>query len=104
MQEIQNDDLEYEDDMIRHKLGMDSEEETDGDKFLKYEGTHVNLILHVNKFDGSKTITAEDDDGNTLEDYPLPTDIENIRFDIDPQTSLATDNLNREYIVRDYSS
>lgn len=98
-----DDDLEYNDDIIRNRYGL-NEEETDGDKFLKYEGTKVNLILNIDEYNGTRYITAEDDDGNSLDDYPVPQNVYDLKFDIDSQASIATDNLNREYIVRKYES
>ena len=78
----------------------DNEEtETEGDKFLKYEDRGVNMILEE-KDDGTKTVHAEDSEGNIINDYPIPDDVNSLTFDINHRTNVATDQLQRKYIYR----
>lgn len=72
---------------------------TDGDAFLKYENVDVRLILLIDP-DENKSILAEDSDGNVLFDYPLPSNVQDLKFKIDRNAMSAMDQLQREYIVR----
>lgn len=99
-----NDDIETymstpSDEFIHKKLFNDVEE-TDGDKFLRYENDGVEYILLVDKDNGDTTVIAEDKNGNIVPDYPMPSNIEELSFDIDESTLSATDDLHRSYKVR----
>ena len=89
-----------EDEMIQKKyFSNDDYEETDGDKFLKYEGMGVHYILLYDD-DNHKEIIAEDRDGNLVPDYPLPSNPDNLDFEISESTGTATDNLSNQYELR----
>ena len=72
------------------------EDESDGDKFLKYEGMGVEMVLEEHD-DGTKQVYAEDAEGNIITDYPLPKDVNELTFDINRRTGVATDQLQRKY-------
>jgi hypothetical protein len=90
-----------EDEIIQKKYFSSDEDdvETDGDKFLKYEGRGVHYILLYDD-DGSKEIIAEDKDGNIVPDYPLPSNPDDLDFNISESTGTATDNLANNYELR----
>lgn len=92
----------YEDDEAIQRKLFDEYEESDGDKFLKYEGMGVHYVLLYND-DGYREIIAEDKDGNEIPDYPLPSDPDNLDFSISESTNTATDNLSNQYILRKLS-
>lgn len=98
-----SDDNSYgydEDEMIQKKyFSNDDYTESDGDKFLKYEGMGVHYILLYDD-DGHKEIIAEDRDGNIIPDYPLPSNPDNLDFEISESTGTATDNLSNQYELR----
>lgn len=95
-----SDDDSFEDSEAYEELiNAHSEEETDGDKFLKYEDTAVDYILTEYE-DGRRVITAEDKDGNEIPDYPIPKDVDELVFEINQKTNVATDQLQRKYIYR----
>ena len=93
----------YDDEAIQRKYFNDNTDESDGDKFLKYENDGVEYILIVDDENNPQQILAEDNNGNIIDDYPLPSNIDELSFDIDKNTNLATDNLHRIYKVRSYS-
>jgi hypothetical protein len=74
----------------------DPEDESEGDKFIKYENSGVEMVLHEAQ-NGDKTIYAQDADGNIIDDYPIPTDVDSLTFDINVRTGVATDQLQRKY-------
>lgn len=88
-----------EDEIIHDKLFGDDEEENDGDKFLKYEGMGVHYILLYND-EGYREIIAEDSEGNIVPDYPMPSDPENLEFQIYESTNTASDNYSNHYELR----
>ena len=71
--------------------------ETDGDKFLKYEKSDVKIVLQESD-DGTRKVFARDGEGNIVDDYPLPSDIDSLTFEINPRTGTATDQLQRKYV------
>lgn len=76
---------------------------SDGENFLKYEGQGVHWVLLISKDDNGDEVydvIAEDRDGNVVPDYPIPSKINELEMDINPNTMEATDNLKRVYIVR----
>lgn len=75
------------------------DDDSDGDKFIKYENAGVDLILEEAP-DGSRRIYAEDQDGNLVPDYPLPTNINALTFDINQRAGIAIDQLQRNYKYR----
>ena len=78
---------------------IDNDGDSDGDKFIKYENAGVDLILEEAP-DGSKRIYAEDQDGNPVPDYPLPSNISSLTFDINQRAGIAIDQLQRNYKYR----
>ena len=89
-----------EDELIQKKyFDNESDTESDGDKFLKYEGRGVHYILLYDD-EGPKEIIAEDNEGNIVPDYPTPTDPSNLDFTISESTGTATDNLANQYELR----
>ncbi len=88
----------YDDEFIQKKY-FDNANESDGDKFLKYENLGVEYILILEP-DGSRYVIAEDKNGNVVPDYPLPHNIDELNFDIDERTKTATDDFHRNYKVR----
>lgn len=94
-------DGSYDDETIQKAYFSDSNYgESDGDRFLKYEDMGVEYILIVDPDDGSKYIIAEDRDGNIVPDYPTPTNIDELNFNISESTMTATDDFHRNYKVR----
>lgn len=91
-----------EDKLIHEKYFKDQEDlpETDGDKFLKYEGMGVHYILEVDEDGQPIQIVAEDRDGNVIPDYPTPELTEDLQFNISENTGTATDNLSQKYELR----
>ena len=75
------------------------ETDTDGDRFLKYEGQGVRYILAQDD-SGHREVFAEDQDGNRIDDYPIPENIEELTFDINEKTGVAIDQLQRRYEFR----
>lgn len=72
--------------------------ETDGDKFLRYEGIFSHYVLEYND-DGPIRIFAEDIDGNEIPDYPI-SNMSELKFTISENTGTATDNLSQQYQLR----
>lgn len=108
--ETATNDLEYEgtdaivpfdqtDEYVQAKYFSDVEE-TDGDIFIKYEKDGVHYVLLYDVANDTKQIIAEDKNGNVIPEYPMPSDIDELTFDINKQTGMATDQLHRTYIVR----
>lgn len=78
-------------------VDMDKKE-TDGDKFLKYEGIFSHYVLEYDD-NGPIQIVAEDIDGNVIPDYPV-SNIKELEFNISESTGTATDNLSQRYKLR----
>lgn len=93
------DDNSFENSEAYGELMSGTDDDSDGAKFLKYEGEHVELVL-TDYEDGHKEITAEDEDGNVIEDYPIPSNIEELKFEINNKTNVAVDQLQRKYKYR----
>lgn len=87
------------DKFIQEKYFNDDEPATDGDLFLKYEGMQVKYILLYDD-ENNYEIIAEDEDGNLIPDYPLPSDPDKLEFNISEATGTATDNFANQYILR----
>ena len=88
-----------EDKIIHDKYFNDDEPDTDGDLFLKYENLQVKYILLYDDENNFEVI-AEDEDGNLIPDYPLPSDPSKLEFNISEATGTATDNFANQYILR----
>lgn len=81
------------------ELMSGTDDDSDGAKFLKYEGENISLVL-TDYEDGRRVITAEDENGNVIDDYPIPSNVEELRFDINNKTNIAVDQLQRKYKYR----
>lgn len=90
-----------EDEIIHNKYFKEDEDksETDGDKFLKYEGMGIECILEYDE-SGPIRIVAEDRDGNEIPDYPTIELTDDLSFTISENTGTATDNLSQKYKLR----
>ena len=78
-----------------------SKKENDGDRYLKYEGQHVNIIAEYNTDTMEYSIYAEDEEGNVLDDYPVPDNPSEIQFEVNYRNNTAVDHLQRQYIYRE---
>lgn len=95
-------DAPIDDDYIETKYFSDEpEEETDGDKFLKYEGKGVEYVLLLDDDNKPVDVVAEDNEGNIIPDYPMPSNVDQLHFQVDRQTGYASDDLHRKYKIRD---
>lgn len=92
----------YSDDEIDQKYFSNDtdEDDSDGDKFLKYEDAGVEYVLLVDDESKPLDLIAEDRDGNIVPDYPMPTNFRQLNFDINVKIGRATDDLHRQYKVR----
>lgn len=74
--------------------------ETDGDKFIEHEGEGIEYVVDINSEDDSKQIYAIDKAGNVVPDYPMPSNPDQLSFQINELAGEATDQLQRRYRVR----
>ena len=94
--EAPEDSDEYGESIYNKNFPDISDDESEGDKFIKYENRGVEMILE--EFDdGTKKIYAQDNEGNIVDDYPIPKDIDSLTFEINTRTGTATDQLQRKY-------
>ena len=92
---------EMDDEEIQRRYFTDTPSSTsDGSKFLEYEDRGVEYVLLVDEDDKVQGVIAEDKDGVLIPDYPLPNNIEDLSFEIDHTSKMASDNLHRNYHVR----
>lgn len=77
----------------------DAHQDNEGDVYLKYEGKNINVIVEEHQ-DGTKTLHAEDEDGNVVPDYPIPKDVYELTFEVNERTGTAIDQLQRKYVYR----
>ena len=94
---------EMDDEEIQRRYFSDKSSSNDDDsgaKFLEYENRGVEYVLLVNSSDEVQGVIAEDRDGVSIPDYPMPSNINQLSFDIDHVAKTATDNLHRNYRVR----
>lgn len=90
----------YDDEFIQSKyFNKDDMSESDGDKFLKYEDMGVEYVLLIDD-NNHKEVIAEDAEGNIVPDYPMPTNLDELNFDLSGNSGFATDDLHRKYKVR----
>lgn len=94
------DAIENSDEYIQKKY-FNSNESSEGDKFIKYENDDVKYILLVDDENNTKNIIAEDKYGNIVPDYPVPSNINELNFSINKDSNIATDQLNRTYEIRE---
>lgn len=94
---------EMDDEEIQRRYFNDSGNSStsgDGSKFLEYEDRGVEYVLLVDEDNKVQGVIAEDKDGVMIPDYPLPNNIEDLSFEIDNVSKMASDNLHRNYHVR----
>ena len=91
----------YDSDETSEGYDHDSQEDDpdEGRRYLKYEGMGVQLIA-TQRQDGSMHVTAEDRDGNEIDDYPLPPNADHLNFSINEKLGTATDDCYRRYVFR----
>ena len=92
---------DMDDEEIQRRYFSDTQtSSSDGSKFLEYEDRGVEYVLLVDDDDKVQGVIAEDKDGVIIPDYPLPNNIEDLNFEIDHTSKMASDNLHRNYHVR----
>ena len=93
---------EMDDEEIQRRYFNDSvsSSDNDGSKFLEYEDRGVEYVLLVDDENKVQGVIAEDKEGTMIPDYPLPNNIEDLNFEIDNVSKMASDNLHRNYHVR----
>ena len=97
-QSFVSDDMS-DDEIEQTYFSNEPEETTDGDKFLEYEGKGVEYTLLVDDDNSPIEVVAKDRDGNVVPDYPMPTNVEQLQFNINMTTQSAEDELHRKYKV-----
>ena len=75
------------------------DEVTDGDKFLEYEGQGVEYTLLVDDDNSPIEVVAKDREGHVIPDYPMPSNVDQLQFNINMTTQSAEDELHRKYRV-----
>ena len=93
--DMTSDDYDEDDD----RNDYEEEDPNAGRNYLKYEGMGISLVTTEQK-DGSYIVHAEDRDGNVVPDYPLPTNANHQRFNVNERLGTATDDYHRKYIYR----
>ena len=88
-----------EDQIYEEVMSSNEDDDSDGAKFLKYEGLGAHYVLEETE-DGTRRVYAEDKDGNVIEDYPVPKDVDELRFEINQKNNTAIDQLQRKYEYR----
>ena len=81
---------------VLHDMADIPEPETDGDKFIAYEDRGVDYVVDFDDDDNRK-IYAVDSDGVVVEDYPMPSNPEQLAFSVNELAGTATDQLQRSY-------
>jgi hypothetical protein len=99
---ISNNIYDDSDEAIQKKYFSEDSRESDGDKFLKYENMGVDYVLLIDN-NGYQEVIAEDKHGNIVLDYPMPSNVKNLNFEISESTGTATDDFHRRYKVRNIS-
>lgn len=77
---------------------FDDENLDEGRMYLKYENSGVQLVVvdHGDSFD----VVAEDRDGNIIPNYPIPKNVDTLKFDVNEKLGTATDDYHRPYLYR----
>lgn len=73
---------------------------TDGDKFIQHEDEGVEYVLDINTEDDTRQIYAVDKYGNVVEGYPMPSNPNQLKFQLNELAGEATDQLMRTYRLR----
>lgn len=75
----------------------DYENANEGDLFIKYENSFDHYQLTVRQDGSYGKVLAIDKDGDVIPDYPVPEDTSDLRFKVDNESAIASDQLNRRY-------
>lgn len=73
---------------------------TDGDKFIAHEDEGVEYVLDIDSGTDDKQIYAVNKYGDVISDYPLPSNPDQLNFQINELAGEATDQLQRRYRLR----
>jgi len=74
---------------------MMSDEDREREAFLKYENKNVTISVVYDDDDGDWEFVAQDENGNTLPDYPLPSKTNGMSFN--KLSGVATDKYGQKY-------
>lgn len=70
------------------------------DRFLEFEELGVQLVVLIDEDEHVVDVIAEDKNGNSVYNYPMPTDYMNLNYNINRRMMTATDDYHRNYKVR----
>lgn len=73
---------------------------TDGEKFIAYEDEGVEYVLDIDSSTDDRQIYAVNKHGDVISDYPLPSNPDQLNFQINELAGEATDQLQRRYRLR----
>jgi hypothetical protein len=73
---------------------------SDGDKFIQHESEGVEFVLDIDSETDRKQIYAINKYGSVVPDYPLPSNPEQLQFQLNEMAGEATDQLQRRYLMR----
>ena len=73
---------------------------TDGDKFIAHEDEGVEYVLDIDTETDDRQIYAVNKHGDVVSDYPLPSNPDQLNFQINELAGEATDQLQRRYRLR----
>ena len=76
------------------------EASSDGDFFIEHEGEGVEYVLDISSEDDSRQIYAVNRHGEVVEDYPMPSNPDQLKFQLNELAGEATDQLMRTYRLR----
>lgn len=73
---------------------------TDGDKFIEHETEGVEYVLDIDRDSDYRQIYAINKDGDVVENYPMPSNQDELAFSINENAGEAVDQLQRRYRLR----
>ncbi len=85
------------DDLFNDIDNMLGESDAEADKYLEYENRNVTIYACINKATDEKYFQAYDEDGNYIDDYPLPM---MTKLNINYSTNVATDVYSKKYPIK----
>lgn len=74
--------------------------ETDGDKFIEHEGDGIEYVVDIDRETDRKQIYAINKYGDVVPDYPMPSNQDQLNFQLNEMAGEATDQLQRRYRLR----
>lgn len=94
-----NDGDEMFGDILSNMLASDDYESrsSDAEKYIKYENQKVTVKVIVDDDNDTKVFIAENEDGEILDDYPLPSTADTLS--INRSTMIATDKFGQKFPV-----